>query len=94
MRNRWLSRLVSMASCVAIAVNVAFEINARVAGTIAQDARFVNTSLWIETLRKFVTIKGCLVDTAQGAELEARAKAIDGVKLVWQEAVVTRKRVR
>ncbi len=64
------------------------EINARVAAAIANDARFGNTSLWVETLRKFVTIKGCLADVQQGRELEQMVKAIAGVKLVWQEAVV------
>lgn len=64
------------------------ETNARVAATIGRDARFANTSIWVETLRKFVTIKGCLADARQGRELEAMVKAIDGVKLVWQEAVV------
>jgi osmotically-inducible protein OsmY len=62
--------------------------NARVAEAISNDPRFVHTSLWVETLRKFVTIKGCLADAKQGGELEALVKAIEGVKLVWQEAVV------
>ena len=64
------------------------ETNAHVAAAIANDPRFANTSLWVETLRKFVTIKGCLADAQQGRELEAMVKAIAGVKLVWQEAVV------
>lgn len=64
------------------------DINARVAAAIERDRRFANTSLWVETLRKFVTIKGCLADAKQGSELEAMVKAIAGVKLVWQEAVV------
>lgn len=65
------------------------EISARVAESIAHDTRFANSSLWVETLRRFVTIKGCLADAGQGRTLEAKVKAIDGVKLVWQEAVVT-----
>ena len=64
------------------------QINARVAEAISGDARFANTSLWVETLRQFVTIKGCIADARQARELEAMVKAIDGVKLVWQEAVV------
>lgn len=64
------------------------ETNARVAAAIGSDARFADSSLWVETLRKFVTIKGCLVDAKQGRDLETMVKAIDGVKLVWQEAVV------
>lgn len=64
------------------------ETNARVAAAIARDERFANSSLWVETLRKFVTIKGCLADPKQGRDLETMVKAIDGVKLVWLEAVV------
>ena len=64
------------------------EINRRVAAAIAADARFANTSLWVETLRMFVTIKGCLAKPQQGRELEVLAKSVAGVKLVWQEAVV------
>ncbi len=70
------------------------ETNARVAAAISNDLRFANSSLWVETLRKFVTIKGCLADAKQGRELEAMVKAIDGVKLVWQEAAVAPKRAR
>ena len=62
------------------------ETTARVAAAIGADPHFANTSLWVETLRKFVTIKGCLAETAQGPMLEAKVKAIEGVALVWQEA--------
>lgn len=64
------------------------ETNARVSAALANHPRFANTTLWVETLRKFVTIKGCLADAQQGREIEATVKAIAGVKLVWQEAVV------
>ncbi len=64
------------------------ETNARVAAAIGRDARFAASSLWVETLRKFVIIKGCLADAKQGRDLETMVKAIEGVKLVWQEAVV------
>ena len=70
------------------------ETNARVVAAISNDRRFANSSLWVETLRKFVTIKGCIADAKQGRDLEAMVKAIDGVKLVWQEAVVLPARVR
>ena len=63
------------------------EINRRVAAAIAADARFSNTSLWVETLRIFVTIKGCLRTAEEGRELEALVKSVEGVKLVWQEAI-------
>lgn len=64
------------------------ETTARVAAAIGRDARFATSSLWVETLRKFVTIKGCLADAKQGRDLETMVKAIDGVQQVWQEAAV------
>lgn len=63
-------------------------VNARVASAIAADPRFATTSVWVETLRKFVTIKGCLASAEQGPALEALVRRIEGVKLVWQEAKV------
>jgi hypothetical protein len=63
-------------------------VNARIVETIAADARFANTSVWVETLRKFVTIKGCLDDAGQGQALEQLARSVAGVKLVWLETRV------
>jgi osmotically-inducible protein OsmY len=63
-------------------------VNARVADAIANDARFANTSIWVETLRKFVTLKGCVADDTQSRELESLVRSVTGVKLVWQEAKV------
>lgn len=60
-------------------------VNARVAAVIAADARFANTSVWVETLRKFVTLKGCIADARQGQALEQLARSVDRVKLVWLE---------
>jgi BON domain len=62
------------------------KVNARVAAALAADARLVTSSLWVETLRKFVTVKGCLADRQQGPVAEALARAVPGVKLVWMEA--------
>jgi hypothetical protein len=62
------------------------EINSRVVTAIAADVRFADTSLWVETLRKFVTIKGCLRDADQGRELEALVRSVKDVQIVWQEA--------
>jgi osmotically-inducible protein OsmY len=62
----------------------------RVAEAIAHDARFADTSLWVETLRKFVTIKGCLARASQADDVAALARSVDGVKLVWQEATSPR----
>ena len=63
-------------------------VNDRVAAAIASDPRFAGASIWVTTLRKFVTLQGCLVDESQGRRLEEFVRAIPGVKLVWQEARV------
>ena len=64
------------------------QITIDVADAIARDGRFAGTSLWVETLRGFVTVKGCLADAAQGAAVEALVAARPRVKKVWQEAKV------
>ncbi len=64
------------------------EVNARVAARIAADPRFADTSVWVETLRKFVTLKGCVASDAQATALEALVRSVDGVKLVWLETKV------
>jgi hypothetical protein len=64
------------------------KINARVAAAIAADPHFAHSSVWVVTLRKFVTLTGCVVDDAQGRAIEAFARSIDGVKLVWLETKV------
>ena len=63
-------------------------VNERVAAAIGADPRFTGASIWVTTLRKFVTVQGCLVDEAQGRQLEQFVRAIPGVRLVWQEARV------
>lgn len=64
------------------------EVNARVAAAITNDGRFTRTSVWVETLRKFVTIKGCVATLDDGRSLEALVGSIDGVKRVWLETRV------
>jgi hypothetical protein len=68
------------------------DVNARVAAAIADDPRFADSAVWVETLRKFVTLKGCVASAEQGRALEAFVRAMDGVKLVWLETTVTRPR--
>jgi hypothetical protein len=65
-------------------------VNADVVAALAGDPRMTHSSLWVETLRKFVTVKGCLADEAQGPIAEALARAVPKVKLVWMEAKVAR----
>ena len=41
------------------------EINERVRASIAADPRFADTSVWVTTTRKWVTLQGCVRSTAQ-----------------------------
>ncbi len=68
------------------------KVNARVAAAIAADPRFADTSVWVETLRKFVTLKGCVASDDEAHALEALVRGVDGVKLVWLETKVVRPR--
>jgi len=63
-------------------------VNARVAAAIAAEPGFARSSVWVETLRKFVTLKGCVVDDEQARAIEALAGSIEGVKRVWLETKV------
>ena len=64
------------------------EINARVVEAIGSDARFRNTSLWVTTTRKFVTLQGCVASAAQRKALERFVKGVPGVEIVWNETTV------
>ena len=60
-------------------------VNRAVAAAIAGDERFAGTSVWVVTLRKFVTLQGCIADAAQGAALTSVARAVESVRQVWLE---------
>jgi hypothetical protein len=64
------------------------EINARVVEAIRNDARFRNTSVWVTTTRKFVTLQGCVRSAAQKKALERFVKALPDVQIVWNETTV------
>ena len=64
------------------------EINARVAVAIGNDARFRDTSIWITTTRKFVTLQGCVRTPAQKRALERLVRRQSDVALVWNETTV------
>jgi hypothetical protein len=61
------------------------EINARVAEAIRTDKRFRHTAVWVTTTRAFVTLRGCVRDSALKAALGRVAKRQAGVALVWNE---------
>ena len=64
------------------------EINVRVVDALKNDKRFRNTSLWVTTTRKFVTLQGCVTNAAQKKTLERLVKNVPGVELVWNETTV------
>jgi BON domain-containing protein len=64
------------------------EINGRVAIAIKADVRFANTSVWVTTTRKFVTLQGCVRSAAQKKALERLVKHQSDVAIVWNETTV------
>ena len=64
------------------------EVNARVVDAIKGDTRFRNTSVWVTTTRKFVTLQGCVHSAAQKRALERFVKALPDVQIVWNETKV------
>jgi osmotically-inducible protein OsmY len=64
------------------------EINERVAKAVRDDKRFRDTSVWVTTTRKFVTLQGCVRNGAQKSALERRVKGVRDVAIVWNEMMV------
>jgi hypothetical protein len=64
------------------------EINARVRDLIAAERRFSNTSVWVTTARKWVTLQGCVRDRAQRQALVAFVARAPGVERVFDELVI------
>jgi hypothetical protein len=64
------------------------EINERVAQAVRNDRRFRDTSIWVTTMRKFVTLQGCVRSGAQKSALERLVKRQPDVAIVWNETTV------
>ena len=64
------------------------EINDRVVAAIRREKRFRDTSVWVTTMRKFVTLQGCVRTTAQRKALERVVKRQPDVAIVWNETTV------
>jgi hypothetical protein len=64
------------------------EINDRVIAAIRADKRFRDTSVWVTTMRKFVTLQGCVRSGPQGKALEQLVKRQPDVAIVWNETTV------
>ena len=61
------------------------EVNEAVRAAIAADKRFANTSVWITTTRRFVTLSGCMRSAAQKRALAAFVGKQTGVDRVFDE---------
>jgi len=68
------------------------EINERVAKAVREDRRFRDTSVWVTTTRKFVTLQGCVRTRGQRTALEGLVKRQPDVAIVWNETTVGTKR--
>jgi osmotically-inducible protein OsmY len=64
------------------------EINDHVRAVIAADQRFTQTSIWITTSRKWVTLKGCVRTSAQRNALLASVRKQPNVERVFDELMV------
>ena len=70
------------------------EINERVRAMIAGDRRFADTSIWVTTTRKWVTLQGCVRSTAQRRALEKLVRNQSNVERVFDEVKVPGPRAR
>jgi osmotically-inducible protein OsmY len=68
------------------------EINDRVVAAIRADKRFHDTSVWVTTTRKFVTLQGCVHSATQRKALTRLVQRQPDVAIVWNETVVGVKR--
>ena len=70
------------------------EINERVSATIAGDRRFADTSIWVTTTRKWVTLQGCVRSAGQRRALEKLVRNLSNVERVFDEVKVGGPRAR
>lgn len=68
------------------------EINEEVRVAIAGEPKFANTSVWLTTSRKWVTLQGCVRTTAQRKALVAFVQKQNNVERVFDELVVGTKK--
>jgi osmotically-inducible protein OsmY len=66
------------------------ELNERVRALIAADRRFADTSVWLTTSRKWVTLRGCVNSTTERRALVAAVTRAPGVERVFDELAVKR----
>ena len=61
------------------------EVNERIRALIAGDARFADTSIWVTTTRKWVSLEGCVRSAAQRKALVALITKQPDVERVFDE---------
>jgi len=61
------------------------EVNERVRAALAGEKRFADTSVWVTTTRRFVTLQGCVRTKAQRRALANFVAALPGVERVLDE---------
>jgi hypothetical protein len=66
------------------------EINERVRAAIAPDPRFADTSVWVTTSRKWVTLNGCVRKSAQRKALVTLVSQQPNVERVFDELTLRR----
>ena len=67
------------------------EINAQVIAAIAADAGFRDTSVWVTTSRRWVTLQGCVRSRAQGRQLVSFVGRQPRVERVFDELIRPKK---
>lgn len=64
------------------------ELNEQVRSLIAADGRFVTSSVWLTTSRRWVTLRGCVRSPSQRRTLVEAVKHARGVERVFDELIV------
>jgi hypothetical protein len=64
------------------------EIQQRVLQSIRNDPRFAQSSVWVTTERRYVTLQGCAGSVEVKSRLLAQARAVGGVEQVFDQLIV------
>jgi BON domain len=64
------------------------EIQQRVLHAIRSDDRFAQSSLWVTTERRYVTLQGCVGSVEMKSRLLAQVRAVEGVEQVFDQLIV------
>jgi hypothetical protein len=64
------------------------EIQQRVLNVIRSNDSFAQSSVWVTTERRYVTLQGCVGSVEIRSRLQARVRAVDGVEQVFDRLIV------